>query len=680
MAKPFSFDDYPDAPSKEFSWDDYPDDPESKTLWDKASDFAGSVTQNAVDMIPGKGIVDKIGEGSYAAQQKLADLFRDEKDQHTFDDYRQEARKLVQRQQAHDREAGGALPKVIGQGAGMVIGTALMPTGGATAAGRIATNVGISAIDEGTRGEKLFDADRAKHGAQVAGVLSAGGESVAKIAGKLAETPAGKAMLAKGVDLAEWVRNKVGHAGFGVPEASTEAYLANPERMRETIAAGDNKLEQLKNQVDELHSSKVSEPLERAKEAAAAAKDSYKDDIATLRNTRPPEALVPDIIGKTQEADKELTKLSGENFDKLKDTSFDRFGLADKVDEMRSKLLIDGRAPVAGDDLAAYNALSKVDEMIKPSPELYRSTMDNQYKTGDLKATDVKRILQTLDDMSASAYDTYGTRTAAGKIAAIRRELDGTLKAAVPDYAKAMEPLAEKTRLVSALKSIFGDEESARAALLKAANPDTGGPIRSLLKELDDIHGTDFSGQLNGYISAQKILKDPEAKLAYERAALGGSQDELAKAKDAASFYSRVGPGSTENTIKSVSRGKNLEAQKQLEMLGGDGLMTSIDEYGKAQPFIKTKESGSRRAAIGGTIGAALGGAPGAAIGATAGGLLDKQGGKLWQKILDGQLKAKELAKDMAPEFKRALEAAEKRGPRALASAYYIILQKQEQK
>lgn len=560
-----------------------------------------------------------------------------------------------------------------------VLGTAAMIAEGgvAKAPASFAGRVLLNAADAGTRGEGLWDNTSAAIGAGT----TAATEGLMKGVSALAKTELGQKLASKGVDLAEWLRDKIGHAGFGVNPDATAAYLENPESMRKTIAAGTDRLEELKNNVDNLYNSKVSQPYDQAERGLGKAREDYAFNKATLANTRPPESLATDIVAKVKDSDRELSRMSGEAFEKLDGVTFDRNALAQKVEDLKSKLMIDGRPPVAGDRLASWNALGKVEDMINATPETRDSLTNQIIKGKDLDGASLKQILQTLDDMSGAAYTTYGTRTAAGKIKGIRSEFDGVLKDAAPEYAEAMKPLAEKTELVSQLKDVFGSEETARAMLLKASNPDTGKPVRDLLAKVDKVQGTDFASQVEGYIQAQRLLKNPQAALEYRQGMLGSAENAFDKAKDAKSFFNRVGPGQTESTLKSVSTGvKNFEGRKQIEELGGPELLKQVEEYGNAQSFLKPTTNGARRAVTGAAIGSSVGGPVGMAVGAGTGYVLDVAGGKLWQKILDGGIKASELAETVGPQFRQVLEHAERQGPRVLAATYFAIKNKDQQK
>lgn len=586
-----------------------------------------------VDSIPGMGYLKK-------AQAAIAAPIKGQTYEETIAGYNQDI------DDRWERSPGAALT-------GTVATNMLIPgPSGASAASRILQNTLLSGADATGRGEVGLNIDEGLKAGSIAGVVQAGIESLPYV---------GKGVKAVG----NFTRDKVGSVGFGVRGDATQEYIKNPKQMRSTIDAGEDALLDLKNQVDDSYKSKVSQPLADAKSGYDEAVMDYADQKARLKNSRPPEEIAPELIDRVRGLDKGLSVKSGEAFEKLSDVSFDRNMLSNTVNEMKSKLMIDGRPPVAGDDLASWNALTKVEEMISATPETRDSLTNQIIKGSELKGADLKRIIQTLDQMSEAAYTTYGTRTAAGKIKGVRGGLNSVLTEAVPEYADAMAPLADETRLVVALKEMFGDEDKARAALRSTANPDTGRQVGLLLQSLDNKTGSQYAKMLQEYIDAQRMVRDPQGAQVLKAFTLNPAKRALTDAEETASKFSRLGAGSSENAIKSASRANNFETKKQLSELMGDDFLDSIKQYGLAQDFQKTSTNGSRKVNLGGIIGGPLG--------AVLGGATDIHGGQIWQKILDGQIKASELIAKVPPAYKNVLLEAEKRGPRALAATYAAI-------
>jgi hypothetical protein len=618
----------------------------------KALDVAGKgleqmsdLVVNGLDSLPGMSYLKK-------AQAAIAAPIKGQSYEDTIDGYNQDT------DMRWERSPGASLTGAVLLGSKLP-GASGLSTGSKTAnaLSRVGEAGLVSAVDSAGRGESGLNLDAATQGGATAGGVQAFFESLPVL---------NKAAKATGA----FTRDKAGSIGFGVRGDATKEYLKNPEKMREVIDSGEDALLNLKNNVDDTYRSKVTEPLKEAKSGYDEAVMDYADQKARYKNSRPPEEIAPDIINHVKDLDKDLSEQSSKAFETLEGVGFDRQGLVDLVSDLKGRQMIDGKAPTMGDRLSSYNALEKVEKMINADPNLSRSTIDHVIKNSDLKAADLKMIIQAMQNEAESAFTTYGSRSAGGKIKNMSGVLNKQLKDTVPEYAKAMEPLALDTELVQGLKEIFPDEQTARAALRSTANPDTGRQVKMLLQSLDNRKGTQFSKMLEDYIEGQRMVRDPEAANVLKAFTLNPAKRALSSAEEQASKFSRLGQGSSENAIKSASRPKNFETKSQLSGLMGDDFLDSVNQYGLAQDFQKTSTNGSRKVNLGGIIG----GPVGAVLGATN----DIHGGKIWQSILDGQIKAAQLADKVAPEFRSILLQAEKSGPRALAAAYVAIQNKKK--
>lgn len=134
-----------------------------------------------------------------------------------------------------------------------------------------------------------------------------------------------------------------------------------------------------------------------------------------------------------------------------------------------------------------------------------------------------------------------------------------------------------------------------------------------------------------------------------------------------------------ERLLQRIGRGKDRFSQKALEDFDarfGTSYASDLADAAVKNQFTRETTNGSRRTvagtAIGGAVGSLIGGPLGASIGAPigamAGASIDKIGGLVWQKILDGSLKAGPYAK--------MLENAAKRGPAAVGMTHAVLLSK----
>lgn len=182
MADNNKIDDWEDVPL-----DDWQDVPISKTqgigdAFKHGTEALGDMLLSAQRALPGSGVVDKIGAASYAAQQEVADLFREKKDRKPFKErYQEQVDKSIEDYATAEERSP------IASGVGTGVGTAasiLLPIPGSSsktilgAASRVLGSSGMSALDMGTRGRNLFDQESAKQAATLSGGIQAAAESL----------------------------------------------------------------------------------------------------------------------------------------------------------------------------------------------------------------------------------------------------------------------------------------------------------------------------------------------------------------------------------------------------------------------------------------------------------------------------------------------------------------------
>lgn len=527
-------------------------------------------------------------------------------------------------------------------------------------------------------------------------------------------------------DAGSFLGKRAGNIGLGVPVEAQERYLQDPQKIGAIIDEGPDGLRRLKDKVDQAYNEKITKIRDQAEagtidakqadEAAAVAQKqvwddhrqaetAYNDHIASLKNVKPDDALTQDVISGVKNENNKLTDLSSKAYQTLDGVDLERQPLLDKIQEIKGRLLVDGKKPTLGDSAPAWGVLERLEKAIQSNQEPDLNSLMNQaQEVPGIAGKDVKRLIQQLDQESSAAYTTYGSRGAAKYIKNVRDDINPALRD-VPGYADAMVPTAAQAKLVNGLTRVFGNPEKARMALLRVADPEKGPQILSFIQKLDENNGTNIAPGLQEYMNAQKVLRDPEVRIAAKREALDPHKQNVAaadaardqtkasikaareaeiEARDNASRFNRLSPGSTENTIKSVSRDKNIEAQKQISGLMGDDALQNIKDWSSAQGFIRDTTNGSRKtqlgahvgkglgvgvgALIGGPTGAVLGGFIGDTAGAMAGAGLDKYGGTIMRHLLDGSLAATPYAK--------ALTEAAQRGPQALAVAHYTLSQR----
>lgn len=284
--------------------------------------------------------------------------------------------------------------------------------------------------------------------------------------------------------------------------------------------------------------------------------------------------------------------------------------------------------------------------------------------TSRVDAPDAKALIQGLDKITeyspmAGTFDK--AKNAAFK--GIRSTLDQTLKQSVPEYAKAMEPVASDASLLSRVQP-FGDKQAAAGMLQRISAPNQM-ENAAALKELGSKYDTDFIHAanparlpeytaLNKAYDAQQALRPDlvsekiEQTLAASRkkAGLSAAQSGLSEAEQKLAPFKSLAPNSAGQTqaqqkLLQLGKGNNIELTDMFDRLGKlsdtDFVQAMKDNSIKAA-FQKGAMNGSRNTLIGGIIGWMFGGVGGAAVGASAGRVADQWGPAITKKALDGAL------------------------------------------
>jgi hypothetical protein len=182
------------ATQKGGPWEDYKAKPESPSLLSRAGSYIGQEAKGfnagVAEATPFVNLFDKGAAAAAAGTQSLFDLFRNPENQGSFGDRYQQGLNLIKNQRASDIEnapRAAGVGKIVGAAAPIV---APFPganiEGAVGVAARTAGMAGLSGLEAGTRGEKLFDPEEAQRAALVAGGLQGGLEAAIPVAGKIA--------------------------------------------------------------------------------------------------------------------------------------------------------------------------------------------------------------------------------------------------------------------------------------------------------------------------------------------------------------------------------------------------------------------------------------------------------------------------------------------------------------
>ena len=611
---------------------------------------------------------------------------------------------------------------------GNIIGSVASPLGKiraakiSTDAGKIAKTVNAAktgAMQGGMYGAGMSDADLTK------GEYGEFGKDTIVGAGLGGAVPIGVRAGWEGAKLGGRVTKSVGKkmftSVFGVSEKNASKYLKNAERIKlapelaviksevdEAVLAIKSRLDDgkisvkdAKEAIKELKQgirNQLGDAKFEAREALRQTDELFKQSAAKviqpLKDTKAPTHLANQVVNTVDDLKQGVIKGSKAAKEKLATSK--KVGLKpvyDKIDDSIKKLRQGGtkEADSIADDLQAYK-----DRLIKESGN-------------EIDASLAKVKLQAIDDITiynptAGSFDK--AKSAAYK--GVRKSLDNTLKKQVPEYGKAMVPVAEKSKLLEKASKAYGDEGKAIGKLGQVAGP-KGKIERETLSALENQTGQPgaFTRPIDKYTRAQQILKNPKkvdeitralpeykdyrqamARLAKqsrpewtreqfarrlanskEARALQKAERKLSEADRAYKPISKLTPQSSESKLKSflTPQGAPIEtvkAMKALEKITGKNYTQLLDDRVVLDSFSKAHTHRSRNVFLFGAIGSIMGGIPGGLSGATFGAaVMDKYGPKIGKSILDGIYKVKSNPKievirslSVPPAVKKELE------------------------
>ncbi len=296
----------------------------------------------------------------------------------------------------------------------------------------------------------------------------------------------------------------------------------------------------------------------------------------------------------------------------------------------------------------------------------------------DVSGPQAKGIIQGYEKKAKWVYGAADfDNKMSGSYKQLRYELDSTLKDAVPEYRKAMEPLAKDVQLIGKLRR-YGTPEQARTAIKGLKDPTAYKNNIPLLRELEDRTGSKFTHDIEPYANPEardRLLKSiPEYAKAEQTAAdlaamkdprtRQAMQDLITKSEEAKAFAKAqtqhavslaeqsklkgITPLNIVDKLKKASvPGANPHLEEQLKNIPafkGKTLPDIMNLMRVSQTFDKSAVRGSRMANIGAAVMAGLGSmlniaVPGAGLGAAMGAYVDTNGPKLAKKALDSYMR-----------------------------------------
>lgn len=639
--------------------------PPEKTVFQSqlegASGFLGNIGQN----IPIAGaLVEKAGRGIAAG---LKAPFSDESFTELYDKF--EKRDESDKAKFADEHPGWAIGSA-------VAGGALLPGLGVSKAAKAGATILQKA---GVAAENLTKEVVENVGIAYTDALARGESGMEAIKSSLIGTGIVKGAVAGVKGAKDFTRRAV----FGVPKETAETYAAR----RSEIKGVDE--ETLKDDIDKAIG-RVSEMGTGAKKGLDESKlneaMAFRDLKQTLKETKPRESLDTEIIDEIKGLRSDVSKASGAAIDGLQAAGrkISTANLRKLGEGLRDELTIGGKPPIAGVAKQDYDTF---DLWLQQLDELSGARSHAEPK-------DVKRYIQLIDEQISSAYDRMKRGEYVGrgerKLEDLRGKVDGYLKERFPDYAKAMLPVAQKTKIVNEANKFFREQGKIHGTL-KGINKPENIRQREALTALSKERGKDFTGDIGDYERAQKSLASPQ-ELERLRSAmpeaenLRGARQDL----DDANLWSEPMRGitsqSSQQAISNISNRKkpNLEKQRGLEYLGqveGKDFVQQAKDLGIKQAMERGFSQGSRNVNLGALSLAAFTGAMGKLFGAMPGGDISRGVGAMAGALADSFPQAYRVMSDMAADprvqkYVPVLESALRKSPQSFLMYNYMISQK----
>lgn len=475
----------------------------------------------------------------------------------------------------------------------------------------------------------------------------------------------------------------------GVPEEDIKSYIKNRDLIH-SAPEFEDLYNKVLDHVDSIHQG-VADASIAADDAAKAFKDIKNQTYEDLRQ-KGYESGMANTMAKAQ-----LKTAMTDLAERSQTTAINQAKpIAEATEQLRRHVVQGSQGAYdilanSGENIHLGGFLSKGEEL---AGELEaRNTLESKAMADRLReytkgvalnglerpAVEVKPMIQGLDelgkwDFNASTFDKGLSRY----YTELRQELDGTLKAHVPEYAEAMKPLAQDTKLLKSLKN-YGSEESATKALKSIKNVDRYKNDMPMLRQLEERVGTPLTKEIEPYANpdirkrmfkelpeygeAEKTasivseLKNPETKRIIDETLARSEQGNLnttakkalADAMEAKEGLGKVTPANLEGKLRSAMRGR-FHAQNTLGGLPdfeGSSLMDALEHIKTREAFNKSAINGSRKVNAFGGIGAlagellghSVGGAIGGmSLGAALGLITDKYGPQTTAHILDAYI------------------------------------------
>ncbi len=355
----------------------------------------------------------------------------------------------------------------------------------------------------------------------------------AKFGGAMKAVPE---MITQGVKSAGAIGKGAARVFAGVKGESIDAYLANPERIKNAKSIEEIKMEvdatmaKLRDDVDNavINKDQAKVALKEAesnlddlikqkknitatqkadikqsyKEAQSNLNMAFKEKTSEIKNARLP-IQSDDILDSVENVKTQVSDLSKESYKLLDDHkgTFNLKGAGSEIGKIQKELAVNGQL-LSKDSETAYSVL-----------DMWKGKLGKIAGGTALPGRDVKRIIQEID----SDIRQYGDKMAGdfsdktyNSLLRVRQVLDKRIKAEVAGYAEIMAETAKMNDLRGQFSKMFGKRES---VISKLGSIDSPNKVleRDAVKQLGQLTGKDFATPLEEYLATKAQARTPIA-------------------------------------------------------------------------------------------------------------------------------------------------------------------------
>ena len=518
--------------------------------------------------------------------------------------------------------------------------------------------------------------------------------------------------LAKGTDLAKEGAEKVFESYLGLPKGTVKEYLEKHAAVNaapEFQDVFDSAAAHVQGVMDDLSSRKMSE-LEAKHAYESYAKDLNADfkqrgfDAKQSRDLtaqalkyahqQAAEGLEKNVVATAEPISQAIEGLRQKVIDassgafellESKGQTIPLDGLQRQIGKLAAEVRKEGtdQAQAIAAKLESYgqNIREQFSEVIERPTYKREPITGKMIESGkelvtvarEARPEEMKKLIQGLDKITAWNPNLTAFDDAANKsFKQLRYSLDDELKSLFDDYRKAMEPIAEESKLLRKLEA-YGTPEKAASRLKSIHLPDRVQSELPLLRKLEEKSGLKFLDAVETYASSEKtealyralpeakaaaeaqkayeFFQNPESKAKLEEMIRASDEAKLFQNATAATEYAGkqkdalggLTPANLQGKLNKAMRGSDINAARAIEGLPdfeGKSIPELLDSIRIKKAFEGDATRGSKHVNLyAATVGGLFGGIQGAGLGAAAGAMVDKYGPQMAKKLLDTYIK-----------------------------------------